>query len=126
MIELKDVFTREDPQELNIKLNNVQVEKQKVIEAMILAESIHSPARQVIHSYLRRNYKRAIDETKKNAGIEALELWAVSDMPATEANPYDQYMLTKERLHFLDKVRTSLETDMSALQSRIRIFKETC
>ena len=121
MIELKYVFTREDPQELNIKLNDVQVEKQKVIIAMIRVGEILTNTRKVVHSELRANFKLALEESKKSAGMDALELWAGARIGAT----YDDYIEAKSRFNYLDKVRESYECDISALQSRIRIFKET-
>lgn len=121
--ELKDIFVDEDPYELNKKMEMVQREKMEVLKAMIQVGSIVAKNRGIIHSFLRRNYRSAVAGTKKNAGMEALELWAGAQNE-TIGTAFDLYVHYKEKYSVLDKIRTSLESDLSGLQSRSNIFKE--
>lgn len=121
--DLKDIFVKEDPFELNRKMELVQKEKMDVLRAMIQVGGIVAKNRGILHKYLRSNYKMAIANTKKNAGMEALELWAgAQDEEVGLA--YDLYVHYKEKYHTMDKIRMSLESDLSGLQSRSNIFKE--
>lgn len=122
-IELRDVFTKEDPFALNVKMNDVQVEKQKVLQAVMGAGSIIAVNRRKIHAYLRSNYRQALEENKKNAGMETYELWASAQSDDLK-QCYEAYIQAKEDYNYLTGVMRSYEADMSCLQSRANIFRE--
>lgn len=121
--QLKDIFVKENPFELNLKMEKVQEQKADVILQQIKLNEIIADNRKKLHGYLRANYLEAINSTKKNAGMDALELWAGASGDIGDG--YESYIWAKEKYNFLDKVRVSLESDISALQSRARIFQET-
>ena len=120
--QLKDIFVKEDPHALNEKMNDLQVTKQQVLQTMITIGNQLSKSRQKIHAHLRDNFQRALDSTKKSAGMEVFELWAGADMP--DGIAYSDYVYAKDKMKWLDKIRESLDTDLSVLQSRAKIFQE--
>lgn len=119
-ILIGDIFIKENPAELNELMHNIQCEKFEVVKTFIAVGNQLSKCRREIHKHLRVNYKKAIEETKKNAGVEALELWAAADM--FNGEQYDDYIEYKSAYEYLEKVLSCLNKDIDAVEHRIDIF----
>ncbi len=121
--QIKDVFIKEDPFALNEKMNNLQVEKFEWFKEYARAGDNVARLRAIIQDNLRANYSSAIDGTKKNASMEALELW-ICAKDITLGTIWKKYIEEKEKKEVASRILTTLEADLSALQSRANIFKQ--
>ena len=120
-ILLRDIFTKDDPAALNVLMHEIQCERFEVMKTFVAVGNTLAKSRRAIHSYLRANYKDAIEQTKKNAGIEALELWAAATAPDL-ADHYANYVELTASYAYLEKVLSALNKDMDAVEARINIF----
>lgn len=106
--------------DLNNALSKIQTEHFNVIQTLMKLVNEYSPMHQELRGHLQLNYKRALDNTKKSAGQETLDLWAASDMPSFN---YGLYCLLNTKIDHLRAIERAYQANISALQSRVKLFK---
>ena len=130
---MKEVFIKEDPFQLNKKMETIQQIKFEWFKRYAKAGDVVAEYRSLIQSALVYNYSEAIEGTKKNASMETLEAFVCTiEKPKTSEEfifcdmkiVWKKYVRAKEELSTASRVLTTLEADLSALQTRCRIFEK--
>jgi len=103
------------------KLQALQAEHEKVVLAMVQISDHLPDLKKKVMSHLRANYARAFDETKKNAGMDTLLLWAGKDMETP--TDYDQYVYWHERFEEMKRISDAYLGNISSVQSRLSFFR---
>ena len=126
-MDIKDsmeVFIKEDPFSLNEKMETIQQIKFGWFKKYAKAGEDVAQDRALIQSCLQNNYSEAIGNTKKNASMESLEAWACANKMEEYPDIWADYIKAKENLLVASRILTTLEADLSSLQTRCRIFEK--
>lgn len=103
--------------------------RQKKSEALIVYESLVNElasSKSIIRGLIAKNFEQAGRETKKNAGIDTLELWVTSKFKTLVIKDrsvleiYQDYIYLQEKEKTLSKIIESYGSDISSVQSEIK------
>lgn len=122
------------------QLNDLRAKKQEAVQAYSGLVNMLAVTKSAIKGLIARNFLRAQSETKKNAGVETLELWAANafkdqtinyvdyfdeqkEKTMTIAEAYEHYQFLQEKEKTLSKIIESYSSDISSVQSQMRFDK---
>lgn len=106
--------------DLNEGLKKIQQEHFNVIQTLMKLVNEFAPMHQELRNHLQKHYKQALENTKKSAGQETLDLWAASDMSSFN---YGMYCFLQTKIDHLRAIERAYQANISALQSRVKLFK---
>lgn len=119
------------------QLNDLRAKKQEAVQAYSGLVNMLAVTKSAIKGLIARNFIRAQSETKKNAGIETLELYVANafkeqiinyidyfdgekEKTMTIIEAYEMYQFLQEKEKTLSKIIESYNSDISSLQSAMR------